>query len=124
MRRTTSSSGRSSLRRGNRMPVYEIKTIKHCPLCSRSDDNLQMEKHHLETRRENKENVESICRECHKQIHGLFSQREIRDPRLKLDTVEGLLENEKFNNAVSFIKKIEPGTFMKMKEAKTKRRRR
>ena len=83
-----------------------------------------MERHHLQTRRKDKHDVEEICRECHKTIHGLFEQRELRDGRLGLDTLEGILANERFRHALSHVKKLSPGSQMRMLEARTRRRRR
>jgi len=74
-----------------------------CPLCTR--DLPSLEKHHLKTRRKDREDVEKVCRGCHAQIHALFSNTELRDPRLGLDTIEGLLENERMAKAIAFVKK-------------------
>lgn len=95
-----------------------------CPLCQRECPSSIMEKHHLQTRRKDKADTELICRECHKTIHGLFTNTQLRDPSLSLDTVEGLLENGQFVKAVKFIAKLRPGKRMKMKASKNKRRRR
>lgn len=74
-----------------------------------------MEKHHLRTRREERHDSEKICRECHKTIHGLFTLQELRDSRKGLDSVEGLLQNERFVKAVSFIRKTPPGASIRMR---------
>lgn len=81
-----------------------------------------MEDHHLRTRREGEE-VAQICRECHKTIHGLFKHRELRDERTGLATVEGLRENDRFAKALTFIRKVSPGEFMRMRESRARRRR-
>lgn len=95
-----------------------------CPLCERYGPDLRLEEHHLQTRRKSKDDVEEICQECHKTIHGLFTHRELRDSRLGLDTMEGLLANERFAKALNHIKKLPPGTKMKMREAKSRRNKR
>ena len=95
--------------------------MSSCPLCER--DGAKMERHHLQTKRKDKADVEEICRECHKTIHGLFSQRELRDGRLGLDSVDGLLANERMQKAITFIKKLAPGSTMPMRQATTRRRR-
>lgn len=74
-----------------------------CPLCTR--DLPSLEKHHLKTRRKDRADVEQICRGCHSQIHALFSNTDLRDPRLGLDTIEGLLENDRMIKAIAFVKK-------------------
>ena len=93
-----------------------------CPLCQRA--GAAVERHHLQTRRKDRADTEEVCRECHKTIHGLFSQRELRDDRLGLNTVDGLLANDRFKRALEHIKKIPPGAQMRMREARTKRKRR
>ena len=80
-----------------------------------------MEKHHLRTKRADKKLVGSICKECHKVIHGLFTHQEFRDPTRGLDTIEGLLENEQFVKALKHIQKVPPGAFLKMKQARHRR---
>jgi flagellar biosynthesis regulator FlbT len=92
---------------------------KQCPLCKRECPPWLMEKHHLKTRRKSEETKE-ICRECHKTIHGLFSNRMLRDEELGLDTVDGLLQNKRFYKAVRFIRKLEPGETMQMNDSKVK----
>ena len=92
----------------------------HCPLCFR--EGVRFESHHLQTRKKDKSATEKICVECHKTIHGLFTHQQLRDSRLGLDIVEGLLENETFVKALTFIKKLAPGSYMPMKQAKTRRR--
>lgn len=98
--------------------------MKKCPLCEREGDALVLQAHHLQTRRKDGKDTELICRSCHKTIHGLFTNTQLRDPRSELDSVEGLQANERFAKALKHIKKLAPGEFMKMREAKTKRRRR
>lgn len=91
-----------------------------CPLCKRECPEKLMQRHHLETRRESDE-TEEICRECHKTIHGLFSNTMLRDPGLNLNSIEGLLSNERFYKAVKFIRKLEPGDTMQMRDSQKKR---
>jgi hypothetical protein len=83
-----------------------------CPLCQRDD---AMEKHHLRTRKTAKDECESVCRACHVAIHGLFTNQELRDVRLNLDSVDGLLANERFQESLKFIQKLPVGTSMRMR---------
>lgn len=68
-----------------------------CPLCERDCPENLFERHHLQTRRADKKDTESICRDCHKTIHGLFSNTELRNSALGVDSVEGLLANGKIH---------------------------
>ena len=95
-----------------------------CPLCKRECPSNIMEKHHLQTRRKDKADTELICRECHKTIHALWTNTELRDAHLGLDTVEGLLEQERFLKAVKYIAKLTPGQRMKMSESNHRKRKR
>ena len=74
-----------------------------CPLCAR--DVKTLDRHHLKTRRKDQAAVEEICQPCHSQIHALFTNTELRDPRLELDTVEGLMANARMAKAIKFIAK-------------------
>ena len=93
---------------------------QQCPLCKRDCPESIMQRHHLKTRRESDE-IAEICRECHKAIHGLFSNTMLRDPKMQLDSIDGLMSNERFYKAVKFIRKIEPGDTMQMRDSKKKR---
>lgn len=90
-----------------------------CPLCER--DVPSLESHHLQTRRKD---TEGLCQLCHRQVHALFTNTELRDERLGLDTVEGLLANERMARAVAFVKKQPPGTRMSTKQSNSAKRRR
>lgn len=85
-----------------------------CPLCQRPTEGL-MEKHHLRTRRTDKDETEYLCRDCHQIVHGLFSNRELRDTRLQLDSVEGLLANERVTKALSFVRRLPVGATLRMR---------
>lgn len=93
-----------------------------CPLCQR--EGCRMERHHLKTRRKDKSETEDLCSECHKTIHGLFSNTELRDERLGLDTVEGLLADERVSRAVAFIARQPAGTYIRMRESNHRKRKR
>lgn len=85
-----------------------------CPLCEREADDI-MQKHHLRTRRTDRAATEFACRECHQIIHGLFTNCELRDSRLGLDSVEGLLTNERFAKALSYVRRLPVGATLRMR---------
>lgn len=92
-----------------------------CPLCQR--DVPSLESHHLQTRRKDKEATEGVCPGCHDQIHAMFSNTDLRNPVLGLDTIEGLLENEKMARAVRWVAKQPVTATVKTKlSAKLRRR--
>lgn len=83
-----------------------------------------MESHHLQTRRKDKSDTEGLCQMCHRQVHALFTNTELRDTRRNLDTVEGLLEDERMRKAVAFVKKQPPGTKMATRQSNSAKGRR
>jgi len=97
-----------------------MNKYQKCPLCKRDCPVSIMQRHHLNTRRES-DRVEEICRECHRTIHGLFSNTMLRDPKMHLDSIDGLLSNERFYKAVKFIRKLAPGDKIKMRDSRKKK---
>lgn len=95
----------------------------YCPICKRDDPRLFMSDHHLRTRRADTELTERLCRECHKFAHSLFSNKELADPELGLDSVEGLLAHEEYASAVAFIKKLRPGRKVAIHRSNRKKKR-
>jgi hypothetical protein len=83
-----------------------------------------MEAHHLKTRRKDKSDTEDVCQACHRQVHALFTNTELRDSRLGLDTVEGLLADPRMAKAVAFIKKQPPGAKVTTRQSNHAKRRR
>ena len=98
--------------------------MKSCPLCLREGDALPLEDHHLKTRRKSKETTERICRECHQSVHGLWTNQDLRNEALELDSVEGILARDEFQRALKFIRKVPPGTAIHMRDSNHKKRRR
>jgi hypothetical protein len=80
-----------------------------------------MQRHHLQTKRRDRETVERICRECHRTIHGLFSHRELAAFGSELATVEGLRAAARFQRALTFIRKRPPGVSIRMRLSKAAR---
>ena len=95
-----------------------------CPSCERECPASFMSKHHLRTRKVDKHNSEHLCRDCHGFIHALFTNAQLADPTLGLDTLEGLLGNEEYRRAVTFIRKLEPGRKVAIRESNGRKRRR
>lgn len=93
-----------------------------CPLCER--EGARMEAHHLQTRRKDKRDTEDVCQACHRQIHALFTNTELRDPSRNLDSVEGLLADERMARAVAYIKKQPPGAKVTTRQSNHAKRRR
>jgi len=80
-----------------------------CPICERDCPDKFMSAHHLRTRKADKWLTEMLCRDCHKYIHALFTNKELADKNSDLHTIEGLMAREEFAKAVKFIRTIPPG---------------
>ena len=98
--------------------------MKRCPLCERVGEELKLTRHHLETRRKSMEAVELVCSACHRTIHALFDNAELRDPSRGLDTVEGLREHPDVAKALAFIATQPAGRRVRVARKKSRRRRR
>lgn len=94
-----------------------------CPLCERTCPPRLLERHHLRTRKKDRDDVELICRQCHRTVHALFTNAELRDPAFGADTVEGLLEKSEFSQALTFIRKQPPETYQRVHGSERTRKR-
>lgn len=94
-----------------------------CPLCQRDVPLSLVERHHLSTRRKDKDDVEDLCGPCHRQIHVLFRDSDLRNPTLGLDTIDGLLENEQFQKFLAYIRRQPVSASIKVRESARRKRR-
>jgi hypothetical protein len=74
-----------------------------CPLCTRP--NLRPSDHHIVPRCRGGKETKTICSDCHRAIHALFSNKELEST---YNSVEDLLGNERFARTVKFISKQDP----------------
>lgn len=95
-----------------------------CPLCNRLVPPTLLEAHHLKTRRKDRKDTEDLCGPCHRQVHVLFRDADLRDPTKNLDTVDGILANPDFQRFLLFVRKQDPNTSITVRESARKRRRR
>jgi hypothetical protein len=103
--------------RGKGITVRE--TGNACELCGRNASPLQ--KHHLipRTRHKNRRNKKAfsrdevksriawLCHPCHKQIHALFSEKELER---EYNTLEALQAHDEVQAFVEWIRKRSPGS--------------
>lgn len=90
-----------------------------CALCDR--EPISLTRHHLLPREEGgkEEHISMICEACHKQIHALYTNRELA---IRLSTIEALQQDEKISKYLKFIRK-QPVT-KKVRSRKSRERRR
>lgn len=92
-----------------------------CVLCER--DNIQLTRHHLLPREEGgkEEDIALICEYCHKQIHALYTNKELA---VRLSTLEELKEDENIKKYLKFIKKQPSTKKIKIKKSSNVKKKR
>lgn len=75
-----------------------------CPICLRP--NHHPSDHHLIPKSRKGKVTETICADCHRAIHAIFTNKELER---EYSTVEALLAHEGFVKVVRFIAKQDPG---------------
>ena len=86
-----------------------------CSLCKREGDAFYFEKHHLTPKsRKGRETID-VCKSCGDAIHQFCTIKELEK---KYNTLEKLLEHEKVQNWIVWIRKkpIESNVCMKRKK--------
>ncbi len=87
----------------------------HCELCARN--NVELTKHHLVPKEEGGTFGETamICIPCHKQIHALYTNKELA---LRLSSIQDLLQDLQIMKYVKWIRKQSPSQLVKVKKSK------
>ena len=90
-----------------------------CQLCDRKVDKLT--KHHLLPREEggNEEHISYIGSDCHRQIHALYTNKELA---IRLDSIDKLKNDEKIHKYLKFIKKQPASKIATIKKSRNVRR--
>lgn len=83
-----------------------------CHLCDR---DVPPTKHHAKLKRRDAKLVLKICRECQQVVHGLYPGT-LLARRPDLWTIEGLKADPAVQRALVFVRKLPPGTTMRMRE--------
>lgn len=74
-----------------------------CPLCTRP--NYYPSDHHLVPKSRGGRGTKTICRDCHKAIHSLFTNKQLER---EYHTVDALLAHEGFSKMMVFLRKQDP----------------
>ena len=93
-----------------------MSDIYTCELCRRSGVSTVTE-HHLTPREEGGSNMPTawLCTNCHKQIHALYTNKELA---IRLNTIEALENDEKISKYIKYIKKQPASKTVKVKKSK------
>lgn len=91
-----------------------------CELCRRHGV-LKITEHHLVPREEGGKDMEVawLCPDCHKQIHALYTNKELA---LRLYTLERLKEDEKVGKYLKYIRKQPATKSIKVKKSREVRK--
>jgi 5-methylcytosine-specific restriction enzyme A len=92
-----------------------------CELCER--ENVETTIHHLIPREEggNYGPTANLCIACHKQIHALYTNKELA---IHLHTIEQLKHDEKFRKFLKWVKKQPATASVKIKKSNERKKRR
>lgn len=93
-----------------------------CELCGRTGIP-KITEHHLTPKQYGGKNAATawLCEVCHKQIHALYTNRELA---IRLNTIEKLLLDDKINKYLKYIRKQSPTkkvSIKKSREVRTKK---
>jgi len=89
-----------------------------CPICERP--NMRPSDHHMVPKSRGGRTTETICADCHKAIHAMFTNKELEET---YHTPEALLAHEDFAKMIKFISKQDPGGKVTTKKNKDRLRR-
>lgn len=76
------------------------KRADPCPLCKRPNDDPT--DHHLVPKSRGGKVTKTLCRDCHKAIHAVFTNHELETT---YNTVEALMSHEELARMIAFIAK-------------------
>ncbi|KHF37767.1 hypothetical protein [Halalkalibacter okhensis] len=95
-----------------------MKKIGSCQLCNR--DKVEITVHHLTPKEEGGTHLPTVdlCIPCHKQIHAVYTNKEIA---LRLMTLERLKDDERLKKFVKWIQKQPPQASVKIRKSKLRR---
>ena len=93
------------------------KKVETCALCERQ--NVETTSHHLIPKEEGGKDGPraDLCIPCHKNIHALYTNKELA---VRLSTIDDLKNDEKVSKFIKWVKKQAPTTLVKTKRANSK----
>jgi 5-methylcytosine-specific restriction protein A len=97
-----------------------VRNLGCCELCEREE--VELTEHHLIPREEGGAKLQRamLCISCHKQIHALYTNKELA---LRLNTIPDLQNDEKIHKYIKWIRKQASSTLVKTKRSKHNPRR-
>ena len=92
----------------------------HCPICRHEYAQTELTKHHLVPKSRRGIETVLICRNCHRQIHALYTEKELER---EFGTLETLLTAGKMQPWISWVRKRKPSGRVRTKTSQRKGRR-
>nr|WP_275980370.1 HNH endonuclease [Halalkalibacter alkaliphilus] len=94
------------------------KRVGRCQLCER--DEVEITVHHLTPKEEGGTHLPTVdlCIPCHKQIHAIYTNKEIA---FRLMTLERLQGDEQLKKFIKWIQKQPPKALVKIRKSKSRR---
>lgn len=83
---------------------------EQCPLCERDVLLKNLTKHHLVPKSRGGKETEKVCRTCHRQLHALFTNKELEK---ELNSVEELTANEEVQKYLKWVRKKNPDRYFR-----------
>ena len=90
-----------------------------CELCRHEYERRELTKHHVVPKSRGGTDTVLLCRPCHKQVHALFTEKELE---AEYDTLAKLEAAEALQPFLRFIRKRKPTKKIGVKTAKSKGR--
>ncbi|MCA9112908.1 MAG: HNH endonuclease, partial [Planctomycetaceae bacterium] len=91
-----------------------------CVICEHAYPRSRLTKHHLVPKSRSGTETVLTCRDCHRQIHALFSEKELER---QYGTLELLLGAEALQPWITWIRKRQPRARLRVHTSHRKRRR-
>lgn len=97
----------------------EVEKREPCPLCKRDMLLCNLTKHHLVPKSRGGRETEKICRTCHRQLHALFSNKELEK---ELNSVESLKENAEIQKYLTWVANKNPDKYFRADKPERRKR--
>lgn len=94
-------------------------TRLECPVCLHEYGRKELTKHHLIPKSRGGKETALICKPCHKQIHAVYSEKELEQ---RYGTLDDLLEAPEYVSWVKWIRKHPPRKRIRTKTSRRRRR--
>lgn len=97
----------------------ESANQSECPICGHEYGKTEMTRHHLVPKSRKGRVTVSICRSCHRQVHALYTEKELEQ---RFDTLDKLVAAEEMQRWIRWIRKRRPNGRLRTRSSKRKGR--